>query len=372
MLMMQLSINLIMLPYQTLIFLERAAPMPLNQQITTAIIRLIQQGLLIAKTKLPGTRTLAALLAVHRQTVVVAFDELEVQGWIEQLPSRGAFVSAHIPEVKPRPLPVQEVTRAVARAGFTYNRFTNLALAPSRPLAPLILDGGTPDARLAPLAALARKYRTVCRRAPNRNLFGYTQPNGSLNLRQQLAHFLHESRGVPAQADSILITRGSAMAMYLVAQLLLERGDTVVVGERGYPDADLMFQHQGAQIARVSIDDDGLCVDEVEALCQRQPVRLLYITPHHHYPTTVTLSAERRVRLLQLAERYDFVILEDDYDFDYHYAGSPILPLASADRTGRVLYVGSLSKVLAPAFRVGYLVGPADLVAELGYSATPH
>lgn len=118
-------------------------------------------------------------------------------------------------------------------------------------------------------------------------------------------------------------------------------------------------------LCRVAVDEQGLCVAEVEALCRRQVVRLLYVTPHHHYPTTVTLSAERRVRLLQLAERYDFVVIEDDYDFDFHYAGSPILPLASADRSGRVLYIGSLSKVLAPAIRVGYVVGPPDFVAEL-------
>ena len=155
------------------------------------------------------------------------------------------------------------------------------------------------------------------------------------------------------------------MAMYLVAQLLLRPGDTVVVGERSYPEADLLFQHHGGHLHRVAVDEHGLCVAEVEALCRRQAVRLLYITPHHHYPTTVTLSAERRVRLLQLAERYDFVVIEDDYDFDFHYAGSPILPLASADRSGRVLYIGSLSKVLAPAIRVGYVVGPPDFVAEL-------
>ncbi|WP_052732303.1 aminotransferase class I/II-fold pyridoxal phosphate-dependent enzyme [Hymenobacter terrenus] len=139
------------------------------------------------------------------------------------------------------------------------------------------------------------------------------------------------------------------------------------MSERCYCAADHAFAQRGAQLRRVGVDAHGLRVDEVEALCQQQPIRLLYLTPHHHYPTTVTLSAERRVRLLQLAERYDFIIMEDDYDFDFHYDGSPILPLASANRAGRVLYLGSLSKVLAPGFRVGYIVAPADIIAELAH-----
>lgn len=353
-----------MLPYQTLISLERSLLTSLNQQLTSAFIGLIQQGLLPANAKLPGTRTLAALLAVHRQTVVGAFDELEVQGWIAQVPAKGAFVSAHIPEPKAQPLPGKAAGHPLPQAGFAYARFP--VLGTPRALAPLILDSGTPDPRLAPLGALARKYRTVCRRVPNRDLFGYTQPNGSLALRQQLVHYLRDTRGMPAQVDNILITRGSGMAMYLIVQLLLQPGDAVVVGHRSYPEADALFERQGAHLHRVSVDGQGVCVNEIAALCQQQAVRLVYITPHHHYPTTVTLTAERRVHLLHLAERYNFVILEDDYDFDFHYASSPILPLASADYAGRVLYVGSLSKVLTPAFRVGYVVGPADLVTEMG------
>ena len=354
----------LMLPYQTLITLERSAPASLTQQLTAAFIGFILQGLLPAKTKLPGTRTLATLLAVNRQTVVVAFNELEGQGWIVQVPAKGAFVSPHLPEMQAQPLLPRARGQAAATAGFAYPRLP--AVGPPRPLAPLILDSGTPDPRLAPLTALARKYRTVFRRASNRHLFGYTAPNGNPALRQQLARYLHDTRGIAAQPENIFIARGSVMAIYLVAQLLLQPGDAVVVGHRSYPEGDRLFAHRGAQLHQVRVDEQGLCVDEIAALCLRQAVRLVYLTPHHHYPTTVTLTAERRVRLLQLAERHDFVILEDDYDFDFHYANSPILPLASADRTGRVLYVGSLSKVLAPSIRVGYLVGPTDLVAEIG------
>ncbi|MBC8083872.1 MAG: PLP-dependent aminotransferase family protein, partial [Hymenobacter sp.] len=357
-----------MLPYQTLISLTRGTATGLGQQLTAAFIRLIQQGVLAAGAQLPGTRTLSTLLAVHRQTIVAAFDELEAQGWIEQRPSKGAIVSRRIPEVQPLPLPTSPALLDSPRAGFSFTRSAVLAGAPQITLGKLTLDSGCPDARLAPLAALARKYRTICRpTAPHRRPFGYTDANGPLTLRHQLVRYLHETRGVAVRPETLFITRGSGMAMYLATQLVLQPGDVVVVGERSYPEADRLFQYRGAQLARVPVDANGLDVAAVEALCRRQRVRLLYITPHHHYPTTVTLSAERRVRLLQLAEQYDFIILEDDYDFDYHYASSPILPLASADRNGRVLYVGSMSKVLAPAFRVGYLVGPPDLLEEIGF-----
>ncbi|MCB2408708.1 PLP-dependent aminotransferase family protein [Hymenobacter lucidus] len=355
------------LPYATLIPLDRQAPNGLSQQVTTGVIRLIQQGLLPADTKLPGTRTLAALLGLHRQTVVVAFDELETQGWIQQVASKGARISSRLPVIEPRPLPAGAVRQLAARAGFAYEAVPTYPTTVRAPRLPLVLDAGSPDSRLAPLAALARKYRTVCLRASQRQrLLGYADPNASLALRRQLAHYLHQTRGLPAQVENILVTRGSSMSLYLLLRLLLRAGDTVVVGERSYHGADYACRQQGAHLERVRVDGQGLCVEEVEALCRRQAVRLLYVTPHHHYPTTVMLAADRRIKLLQLAEQYDFIILEDDYDYDFHYDGAPILPLASADRTGRVLYLGSLSKVLAPAFRVGYVVAPPDIIDALG------
>ncbi|UOQ71226.1 MocR-like pyridoxine biosynthesis transcription factor PdxR [Hymenobacter cellulosilyticus] len=355
-----------MLPYATLLPLNRHTPTPLSQQLTIGLIHLMQQGLLAAGDPLPGTRTLAGLLGVHRQTVVVAFDELEAQGWIEQRSSKAARVSSRLPTVTPQPFQPEAARRIAPRAAFSYPKFR--PSSPPRHVSSLPLTlSSTPDSRLAPLAALARKYRALCLQPARRHLLGYAEANGSLALRQQLAEHLRATRGLPAQPENVAITRGGTMSLYLLAQLLLQPGDAVVVGQRSYHGADRAFSAQGTRLHRVGVDAQGLCIDELAALCQRQAVRLVYVTPHHHYPTTVTLSAERRVRLLQLAAQHDFIILEDDYDFDFHYDGAPILPLASTDRTGRVLYMGSLSKVLAPAFRVGYVVAPADVVEELGH-----
>ncbi|WP_165903880.1 PLP-dependent aminotransferase family protein [Hymenobacter gummosus] len=354
-----------MLPYQSLILLDRHASIPLTQQITTAFIDLIQRGTLPPRAKLPGSRQLAQLLAVSRQTVVVALEDLQAQGWIEQLPSKAATVGARRPGAAPEPL-APPTSALAARAGFAFEPVRRPATPGPSGRAGLQLGGGAPDARLVPLQALARNYRAASRRAQRRpELLGYGSPYGQRRLREQLAHYLHDTRGVPAGADNVFVTRGSTMALYLLTELLVQPGDAVAVGARSYSEADAIFQRRGARLQRVPVDADGLDTDALAALCRRERVRLVYVTPHHHYPTTVTLAAHRRRQLLALAATHDVVVLEDDYDFDYHYDGAPILPLASADRSGRVLYIGSLSKVLAPAYRIGYIVGPPDVLAAL-------
>ncbi|MBC8151898.1 MAG: PLP-dependent aminotransferase family protein [Bacteroidetes bacterium] len=356
-----------MLPFKTLLPLDRQLSTSLAAQIANGLISCIRQGLLAPASALPGTRRLSTLLGVHRQTVVAAFDELAAQGWIEQRPSKGAFVSGQLPNVTPQPLTGPAIRRVADTTGYSFRKSQLLAQPVLRSGHIPGFDDGLPDVRLAPLDTLARTYRAVSRRGFQQHLLGYADTNGSLFLRQQLSGYLHDSRGVPASAAHIFTTRGSVMAIYLLAQILLEPGDVVAVGQTNYRTADLIFQDRRADLRRVAVDNHGLDVDNLAQLCRTQRVRLVYITSHHHYPTTVTLSADRRMRLLQLAEQHGFVILEDDYDYDFHYASSPILPLASADTHGMVVYVGSLSKSIAPAFRVGYVVAPPDLIEELGY-----
>jgi GntR family transcriptional regulator / MocR family aminotransferase len=152
------------------------------------------------------------------------------------------------------------------------------------------------------------------------------------------------------------------MSIYLASRLLIKQGDTVIVGEPGYFGATLTFQQVGAIIHRVRVDDKGIDVDQVEAVCKKKNVRLVYVIPHHHHPTTVTLPPERRIRLLELAVKYKFAIVEDDYDYDFHYASNPVMPMASLDHYGNVIYIGTLSKTLAPAIRIGFMVAPQNFI----------
>ncbi|MBO0937715.1 PLP-dependent aminotransferase family protein [Fibrella sp. HMF5335] len=356
-----------MLPYATLIPLDRQLSTPLSTQIANALIRHIRQGVMSTNTKLPGSRVMAALLGVHRKTVLTAFDELTAQGWLMQVPAKGTFVSSRLPDVVPSPLTELAATSMAQQTGFTINKKPFLEIPVLKTSTILSFDDGLPDLRLAPVEQLGRNYRNILNRGFQQHLMGYADTNGTPFFRQQLASYLRDSRGIPATPDHIFTTRGSIMAIYLLSKLLLEPGDVVLVGDLSYQSANLVFDECGANRMCIPVDGQGLVVDAIEAICQQQPVRLVYVTPHHHYPTTITLSAERRIRLLQLAEQYGFVVLEDDYDYDFHYVGSPILPLASADAAGMVVYVGSFTKSIAPAFRVGYVVCPPNLVAALGY-----
>jgi len=230
---------------------------------------------------------------------------------------------------------------------------------PFTPLPPgaLALYGGIPDTRLLPREALARAYRRALR--GRSDLLGYGDPRGEPRLRSALAEMLRTTRGLPVSAEELLLTRGSQMALALIGRVLIRPGDVIAVEALGYQPAWRALSQPGARLAPVPVDAQGLRVEALAELCSREPVRAVYVTPHHQYPSTVTMSAARRMALLELARERRFAIVEDDYDHEFHYEGRPVLPLASADHAGVVLYVGTLSKVLAPGLRAGYLVAPA-------------
>jgi GntR family transcriptional regulator/MocR family aminotransferase len=222
-----------------------------------------------------------------------------------------------------------------------------------------------PDVRLIPVDELGRAYKSVLSRSSNLKNMSYVQETGVQKFRMVLSDYLNASRGLQTTFDNIMITRGSQMGLYLLARVLFEKGDTVIVGDTNYYYADHVFLNAGVKITRVKVDDFGIDVDAIEKICKRKKIKALYITSHHHYPTTVTLIASRRIKLLSLAEKFGFIIIEDDYDYDFHYLSSPILPLVSADTKGMVVYIGTLSKTIAPAIRTGYVVAPPNLLLEL-------
>ncbi len=220
-----------------------------------------------------------------------------------------------------------------------------------------------PILRLAPHAALGRAWRRAVRA---RDLLGYAaDARGDLRLREALAALLSETRGLAAGSDDLMVVRGSQMALDLVARSLLRPGDVVAVEEPGYGPARRVFARAGARVVPLAVDREGMDVAALDELSGRTHVRLIYVTPHHQYPTTVTLSPARRLALLDLAARRRIAVLEDDYDHEFHYDGRPLLPLASGDPAGVVIYAGSLAKVLAPGLRLGFVVAPRPLLQRL-------
>jgi GntR family transcriptional regulator/MocR family aminotransferase len=344
--------------------LERGRGLPLFQQIARAVTSDIQRGRLRPGDVLPGTRTLARSLGVQRLTVVAAFDELVAEGWIVNRPARGAFVSSDLPDPKPRSFASRKLPESMAeRPGFELLLAPQPELPVDVPRGSLLFAASRPDVRLAPAGVLGRTIRRVMN--ARRELLSYGPPEGHPRLRKAVAEMLVSTRGVAVQPGNICITRGSQMALSLLARSVLRPGDVVVVEQLGYRSAWEAFRQVGARIIGVPVDADGLQIDALAHVLRRHPVRAVYVTPHHQFPTTVTMSAGRRLKLLDLARLHRFAIIEDDYDYEFHYDGRPVLPLASADRFGVVAYVGTFSKVLAPALRIGYVAAPTLLIERI-------
>jgi GntR family transcriptional regulator/MocR family aminotransferase len=349
-------------PWDLRITLDRDAAQPAYLQIAHAIMDGIKRGRLAPGSALPGTRELAEMVGVNRKTVQQAYEELLAQGWLTAEPKRGTFVSAALPVVEE----VQALPLAPAAAGFALRR-----AAPNLPYTrpargTLVFDDGAPDTRLMPAPLVARAWRRALLDASRRNLLGYGDPRGLATLRQAVADMLNTDRGLNVTEQNICITRGSQMAIYLASRLLVQSGDYAAIETLSYPPAREALSAAGAQIIAMGLDEQGMVLDDLEAACQRQRIRAVYVTPHHQFPTTVTMPPDRRIRLLALAEEHKFVIVEDDYDHEFHFAHRPVLPLASAQNWERLLYIGSLSKLLSPSLRIGYLVGAEDVIARAG------
>lgn len=337
---------------------EHASRLTLAQRIARSIAADIRRGRLAPGARLPGSRRLAEQLGVHRNTVLAAFVELERQGYLLTEPARGTFVAAHVPELDPGHRPAQG-PRVVELP-------VNSKLPPLRAdgLGPGVLPlvGGLPDLRLVPHASLARAYRAALK---DTQCLDYQDELGDLRLRRALVELLAQTRGVRASPDSVMITRGSQMALHLAGLALSRPGAAFAVEELGYRPAWEALKLSGLQAIPMPVDRDGLCVDQLEAVCEQRDIAGVYVTPHHQYPTTVTLSAARRIALLRLAARRRLAILEDDYDHEVQFEGRPVLPLASADDASVVVYIGTFSKVLAPGLRLGYVVAQPRVIEAM-------
>lgn len=335
-------------------------------QLADGMLALIKQGSLRAGQKLPGSRDIARILHINRITVQKAIEELVIQGWLESVIGRGTFVSTHMKDYEPAKPDKHLSPPAHQKAGFAIKPIHYLHSVPDIPFPELHLDDGYPDPGLAPLKELYRAYRNQLTRSGLYNKFGcYGNPAGTPWYRQTMSDYLNTTRGLHTTAQNILSVRGTLMGINLVCNALIEPGDIVVAGVPGYSRMEQNIRHAGAQHIGITVDEHGLVTDELKTICQQHRIRMVYVTPHHHYPTTVSLRLDRRMELLRLANEYGFIILEDDYDFDFHYKHRPLLPLASADQHGMVIYCGSFSKSFSPAFRMGYVVAAENVIDHL-------
>lgn len=346
-----------MRPWEFPVTLDPSAREPLFRQVIRAISEDVRRGRLKPGAELPGSRTLARTLGLHRNTILAAYRELGAEGWIAQ-EGRSTRVARELP-----PVLGQRPLAAGSGLGFDLEPVAPALVCATPPRDRLDLSGGLPDPRLVPTDLLARALRRVLqgRHAP----LEYGQSQGEPRLRQALSAFLAEARGLVCPPEQLLITAGSQMALDLLARVLIRPGDRVAVEDPGYRPAWSVFAAAGAVVVPLPVDEGGLSIPALERALAAGPLRAVYLTPHHQFPTTVSLTGPRRECLLDLGWRHRFAILEDDYDFEFHFQGRPVLPLAAADTCGQVAYLGTLSKVLAPGLRLGFLTGPGPLVAAL-------
>jgi GntR family transcriptional regulator / MocR family aminotransferase len=338
---------------------------PLYLQVTRNIASAIREGRILPGVALPGMRELGNKLGVSQSTIISALRELQAQGWIESRPRSGYFVVQVLPTLTPNGHALEgKLPEPPTSPGFDLPSRLN----PITETAPSMMDlsEGVADARLAPMAAMSRAYHRALR-LRGAELLKEGEAKGQRRLREALTTFLSEQRALRIDAENLLITRGSAMALNLLAQALLSPGAHVAVESPGNPAWwDSIRQASGAQLHPVPVDGGGLQIDALEILLATTPIQMLVLSPQCQYPTGVALEAPRRTRLIELAQSHRMAIVEMDLEYDFHdLVRSPLKPMAAQDPTGQVIYVGSLSRVLAPGLRLGFLAAPKQLADRL-------
>ncbi len=338
---------------------DRSLPEPLHRQLYDQLCALILAGRLPPGIRLPSSRTLAADHGVSRNTVVSAYDQLLAEGYVSGTVGSGTYVSTVLPDDLLSARAAEPAGHDVTTGEPSARGRRLQAMAPLRNRRHQAFLAGVPDLEHFPFDQWARLLNLAWRR-PDRALLVGNDPGGYAPLRRAIAGYLWTVRAVRCAPEQVVIVAGAQQGIGLAANVLLDHGDAVWIEDPSYSGVRSALAGAGVKTVAVQIDDQGIDVTEGE---KRSPgARLVCVTPSHHFPLGVTMSLGRRLELLDWAERNDAWVLEDDYDSEFRYAGRPLASLQGLDRSGRVIYAGSFSKVMFPSLRLGYLVVPTGLV----------
>ena len=346
-----------MIEEQLTLSLDDTAADPLYRQIYLQLRHMILNGDLLPGTKIPPSRKLAAQNGIGRITVTQAYNQLEAEGFVTSRPGSGTFVAEKL-TASPLPAPQELFSPALSTWG---RRIQNASKPPRREKPRLDIDFGF--GRSFPHIFPYDIWRRLLARYLSTDdvmLSRYGSPLGFYPLREALAGYLVHQRGVKCTPEQVVIVSGAQQALDILARLLFNEGDKVVVESPGYNHAYRLFQAHGAHLYPLAVDEYGLPVAD---LPQGKKVRAAFVTPTHQFPRGGSLRLDRRLRLLEWARTQDALILEDDYDSELRYDGRPLSALQGLDESGHVVYLGTFSKVLFPALRLGYVVLPESLLA---------
>ncbi|GLS91112.1 GntR family transcriptional regulator [Psychromonas marina] len=324
--------------------------------ISQAIREAIKCGQVISSEQLPSARQLAEQLKTNRHTIMAAYNELIAQGWITSKQRKGYFVAADLPvNSSLRNKPMETLPAQPFRWKFTKN--TDPSTIQTTASYRYNFAGGTPDISLFPFHEF-KSYVGDAFSRPNINELNYGNTAGYTPLITQVTQYLRRARSITNR--EIVITNGSQEALYILSQILLSPILSVATEAMGYAPAWRCFTSSGASIISIKQDQQGMIPEALEQAIERQiqigqPIALVYLTPLHQYPTTVTLPVSRRHAIYRIASKHNIAIIEDDYDHEYHYRCQPLAPIASDDPSGLVIYLSTFSKVMFPGVRIGFM-----------------
>ena len=341
-----------------LIALDRKSDQPLYRQLYLRLVELIMDGSLPLNGRLPSSRALAQKINVSRNTVVGAYQQLEVEGYVRAQRGSQTFVAAapmrsaarRIEEARELADPLSKRGRQIISQPMNF-----FGLADRRSLQP-----GIPDVAHFPFVTLRR---IVAHRlqAGGDYVFGYQHITGYPPLKRAIARYLAAARGVRCEPDQVLITNGAQPAFDLLARILTDPGDSVWMEDPGYPAAQSAFVAAGASAAPLTVSAGGWDLSGPP----EDRLRAIYVTPSCQSPLGVTMRLEQRLRLAEIAQAYGAWIIEDDFDGEYRFSGSAVPALQGATADSRTIYVGTFSKTIFPALRIGYVILPLNMVANI-------
>lgn len=332
-------------------------PGPLFRQVYMHLRESILSGNLVAGEKLPSTRDLAEQLGISRTVALMAYDQLLAEGFASGRPGSGTYVAsgvaAPLPGSKAKSAPLR-LSRFGSSAASAWSRMN----FPVRATHPQLYDFayGRSDVGAFPFEMWRRLLLRCARKAPVSE-FDYGPAGGNARLREAICHHVRRSRAVVSDASQVVIVNGSQQALDLIARVLFEKGEPVAIEDPSYQGTTEILRAAGARLLPVTVDKEGINPAKIPA-----SARIVFVTPSHQYPTGAILPLTRRLALLEWAKRKNAVMVEDDYDGEFRYQGHPLESLQGLDREGRVIYVGTFSRTVFSALRIGYLIAPKRLV----------
>lgn len=351
-------------PWVLNVAIDRNSAVAIHAQIADQIIDAIHNQRFRPGTALPGSRELAKKIKVNRKTVIQAYDELIAQGWLISENKRGTFVSSKSQRSKPSTMPHKLSKLSLVSSSIESINHANKGVHEH-----LHFNEGWADNRLLPFEAISRAMRHALIASTRHQQSYFTDPKGHLDLRLAIVEMLNLERGLQTNSANLCLLSNSQMANFIIAKTLIQKDEYVVFEELSDPMARQAFLNCGANILTIAHDDDGIDIINLELLCLQYKIRAIYLRPQQQTPTNTRLSDKRRQQLLEMAEQYHFLIIEDDSRQEYNFSDRVTLPIASQSKSSKLIYIGSATTLLGEGLNSSFIVADEEKIKQCATQA---